>query len=84
MNFPLDHSHLGGPHSPPPLRGYSMSWDTVQQLVRILLQLAAGWLLNQGIITEDHVTTIVGAGVSLGGVIWWILWDRNRPPSPSG
>ena len=56
-----------------------MNWDTIQQLVRILMQLVAGYLVNSGLITEDMSTTLVGAVVSLGGIAWWIFWDRNRP-----
>lgn len=59
-----------------------MTWDTVQQLVRILMQLAAGFLVNQGLITSDMSTTLVGSVVSIGGILWWVLWDRNRPAEP--
>jgi hypothetical protein len=56
-----------------------MTWDTLQQLFRIILQLAAGWLLNQGIITEEMSTTLVGSLLSIGGIAWWALWERTRP-----
>lgn len=58
-----------------------MTWDTVQQFVRILMQLAAGVLVQRGVITEDMSTTLVGAVVSIGGVAWWALWERTRPSS---
>ncbi len=58
-----------------------MTWDTVQQLIRILLQLAAGWMLKEGLITEDMVTTFIASVVSLGGIAWWAFWERSRPPS---
>ena len=60
-----------------------MTWDTVQQLVRILLQLAAGWLLSQGWITEEMSTTLVGSLLSISGVLWWALWERGRTATPS-
>lgn len=60
-----------------------MNWDTVQQFVRILMQLAAGWLVNQGIITADMSTTLVGAIVSVAGIAWWALWERSRPAVPT-
>jgi hypothetical protein len=59
-----------------------MTWDTVQQLVRILLQLLAGYLVGQGWITADMGTTLVGSAVSLGGILWWALWQRGRPDTP--
>jgi hypothetical protein len=59
-----------------------MTWDTVQQLVRIILQLVAGWLLSRGFITEEMSTTLVGSLLSIGGVVWWIAWDSKRPAEP--
>lgn len=59
-----------------------MTWDTVQQLVRILMQLGAGILVQRGFITEEMSITLVGAVVSLGGVAWWALWERTRPSAP--
>lgn len=56
-----------------------MTWDTIQQLVRIIMQVLAGWLAAQGWITSDMQTTLVGAVVSLGGVLWWAFWERSRP-----
>lgn len=56
-----------------------MTWDTVQQFVRILMQLGAGVLVQRGVITEDMATTLIGAVVSIGGIAWWALWDRTRP-----
>jgi hypothetical protein len=55
-----------------------MTWDTVQQFVRIVIQFAAGWLASRGIIEASMVETIVGAALSLGGVAWWALWQRKR------
>lgn len=56
-----------------------MTWDTVQQLVRIVMQLVAGFLVQRGFITEDMSVTLVGAVVSLGGIAWWALWNNNQP-----
>ncbi len=56
-----------------------MTWDTVQQLVRIIMQIAAGFLVQRGILTEEMSITLVGSGVSLIGVLWWALWDKTRP-----
>jgi hypothetical protein len=56
-----------------------MTWDTVQQLVRIIMQIAAGFLVQRGLITEAMSTTLVGSVLSLGGIAWWMLWDRTRP-----
>lgn len=55
-----------------------ITWDKAQQLVRIGLQLAAGALVQQGVITADMATTGVGAALSLAGIVWWVIWDRKR------
>lgn len=55
-----------------------MNWDTAQQFVRILLQFGAGLLVSNGIITADMQTSLVGALMSLAGIVWWAVWDRKR------
>jgi len=56
-----------------------MNWDTIQQLLRILMQVGAGMLVSKGLITAEMGVTLTGAVVSLGGIAWWIFWQRNRP-----
>lgn len=58
-----------------------MNWDTVQQLVRIVLQFLAGILVTKGIIDEANAVTLVGALVSLASVIWWAVWNKKAAPS---
>ena len=55
-----------------------MDWNTIQQLVRIVLQFGAGVLVTNGVITSEMQTTLVGALMSIAGVVWWIVWERNR------
>jgi hypothetical protein len=57
-----------------------MNWDTIQQLVRIIAQVVAGMLVSKGLLTEELGVTLTGAVVSLGSVLWWALWQRNRIP----
>lgn len=54
-----------------------MPWDTIQQLIRIILQLVGGVILGQGWLTEDMVTMIAGGGVSLVSTIWWLVWNQD-------
>lgn len=56
-----------------------MTWDTVQQLVRIILQFIAGILVTKGILDEANATTLVGALLSIASVGWWVFWDKRRP-----
>lgn len=55
-----------------------MNWDTIQQLVRIIMQVVAGFLVAKGYITQEMGVTLVGAIVSIGGVAWWAFWQRHR------
>lgn len=55
-----------------------MNWDTVQQFVRIVMQVIAGMLVSRGYITSEMGVTLVGAVLSLGGIAWWAFWDRSR------
>ena len=60
-----------------------MNWDTVQQFVRILLQLIAGALVQRGYITAEMGVTLTGALLSVAGIAWWAIWQRGRVDPPS-
>lgn len=53
-------------------------WDSIQQLIRIVLQLAAGYLVGQGVIAGELVETFIGGGMSLAAIAWWVIWERKR------
>lgn len=55
-----------------------MNWDTIQQFVRIIMQVLAGMLVSRGYITADMAVTLSGAVISLAGIGWWVFWDRKR------
>lgn len=55
-----------------------MTWDSVQQVLRIVLNAAGGILVGKGYLTEDTLTTLIGGLLSIGSVGWWFIWDRNR------
>lgn len=60
-----------------------MTWDTIQQLLRILMQVVAGMLVSKGLITSEMGVTLTGAIVSLGSIAWWVFWQRGRSATPS-
>lgn len=55
-----------------------MTWDSIQQFVRIALQFVAGWLVSRGVIDASMTETFIGAVLSLGGIAWWAIWNRKR------
>lgn len=55
-----------------------MTWDSIQQVLRILLNAAGGVLIGKGYLTEETSTALIGGVLSVGSVIWWFIWDRGR------
>lgn len=55
-----------------------MNWDTVQQFIRIVMQVLAGMLVSRGYITAEMGVTLSGAVLSLAGIAWWVFWDKKR------
>jgi len=56
----------------------NMDWQTIQQVLRILLNAAGGVLIGKGYLTAETSTTLIGGLLSIGSVAWWFVWDRNR------
>jgi hypothetical protein len=62
-----------------------MDWNDVQQILRIIMQVVAGFLMSKGYLNEEMATTLTGAVVSIGAVVWWFVWNRkaSTPAEPS-
>lgn len=55
-----------------------MTWDSVQQVLRILLNAGGAYLVGKGVVTEEMSVTLVGGLLSVGSVLWWIFWEKKR------
>jgi hypothetical protein len=33
---------------------------------------------TKGYVTAETLTTLIGGLLSIGSVVWWFFWDRNR------
>ncbi|UXT43217.1 hypothetical protein FY137_18270 [Agrobacterium tumefaciens] len=55
-----------------------MDWNTVQQLLRILLQFGSGVLISKGVLTEEMAVTLTGGLISVASVIWWAVWSKKE------
>lgn len=55
-----------------------MDWNTVQQLLRILLQFGSGILISKGILTEEMAVTLTGGLISVASVVWWAVWNKTK------
>jgi len=54
------------------------SWETTQQIIRIVLQIIAGAMVSRGMMDQGLVTEFVGAGISIVSLIWWAVFDHRR------
>ncbi|CUX21226.1 conserved hypothetical protein [Agrobacterium genomosp. 5 str. CFBP 6626] len=54
-----------------------MEWNTVQQLLRILLQFGSGVLISKGVLTEEMAVTLTGGVISVASVVWWLVWNKK-------
>lgn len=55
-----------------------MTWDTVQQFVRIVLGWFGAWLLSRGIGDAAMVETLTGGLLMVSQFAWWFFWNRKR------
>ena len=59
-----------------------MNWDSIQQLVRIAMQMVAGYLVSIGW-PEDMTMLVAGIGTSAAALAWWFFWNRTREDVPA-
>lgn len=52
--------------------------DQAQQIIRIFVQLASGYLIGKGYMSEDSSLEIIGGVTSGLTVAWWAFWDWKR------
>jgi len=58
-----------------------MNWDTIQQVLRILLYTLGGWAFGD-VVTEGPAFQNAVAGIlAVGAFAWWAIWERSRPAS---
>lgn len=58
-----------------------MTWDSIQQVVRIVLYALGGWLLGDAVTQGEAFQAAVGGVLSIGAFVWWWFWERNRTPA---
>lgn len=54
-----------------------MNWNDIQQIVRIVLYGAAGWLVNAGQLDAANAETLAGGALAIVSVAWWWFWNRK-------
>jgi hypothetical protein len=56
----------------------SMTWDTVQQLIRIVLYTLGAFFLGQGVADGQLFQGLIGGVINVGAFAWWFFWERTR------
>ena len=56
-----------------------LSWDQIQQVVRIVLYSGGGYLFGESVADGQMFQSAVGGLMSVGAFAWWLIWDRQRP-----
>ena len=56
-----------------------MTWDTLQQFVRIGLYAGGSFLFGQEVADGDMYQAAIGGALALGAFAWWMVWERGRP-----
>lgn len=55
-----------------------LSWDQIQQVVRIVLYSGGGYLFGESVADGQLFQSAVGGLMSVGAFAWWLIWDRQR------
>jgi hypothetical protein len=60
-----------------------MTWDVMQQVVRIVLYIVSGVFTTLGLVVPDMVmTSIAGLVTGAGTIAWWTYWQYFRKETP--
>lgn len=55
-----------------------MNWDTIQQVLRIVLYAGGGLVFGDAVKDGELFQQAVGGLMSVGAFVWWYVWERKR------
>lgn len=55
-----------------------MNWDSLQQLLRIVLYAIGGYLFGEGTAEGAQYQQAVGGLLTVLTFVWWWFWERKR------
>lgn len=62
-----------------------MTQEQINAIIRWVLTLAGGWLLNKGILSQEQITSLsalipalIGAGMGIGAIVWSVIEKRKQ------
>jgi hypothetical protein len=56
-----------------------MTWDTVQQVLRIVLYTVGSYLFGSDVADGASFQGALGGVMAVGAFVWWWAWERTRP-----
>lgn len=59
-------------------KGKPMSWDTVQQIIRIGLYSGGSFFFGQQVADGNLYQAAIGGVLAIGAFAWWLVFERNR------
>ena len=56
-----------------------MSWDAIQQIIRIIAYAAGGYFLGDAVTSGEMFQAAVAGLLSVGAFVWWLVYQQNKP-----
>ena len=58
-----------------------MTWDQIQQLLRIVLYSLGAYLLGDATASGEAFQGLIGGVINVGAFVWWWYWQRGQAAS---
>lgn len=56
-----------------------MTWDTIQQVLRIVLYAVGGWAFGDTVTSGVDFQNAASGVISIGAFAWWWYWNQKTP-----
>lgn len=55
-----------------------MTWDTLQQFIRIAMYSAGSYFFGEAVADGELYQAAIAGAVAIGAFVWWAVWERRR------
>ena len=59
-----------------------MSWDSIQQIIRIIAYAVGGYFLGDAVTNGEMFQAAVSGLIAVGAFLWWMFYQRAKPAEP--
>ena len=59
-----------------------MTWDSIQQIIRIIAYAVGGYFLGDAVTNGEMFQAAVSGVIAVGAFIWWLVYQRAKPTTP--